>query len=618
PDEGIIPKTLETGKSTENNADIFAAFTALASIETSLGNLAEANDWTARADIAGDFVMAMLDPTGSHFYAGTVPVNNNLGGQPGYDPTGPQKGNDIINKYDFLDSDSFTTLAMASAPRYSQMNWRLPVQYIVDHFSQTITAGGQTYEGFDIVAQPTAVPGDNRTTPGPNGIAWEFTGQAVEVMRYVDALYGDNRFESLADSYLAQIAQAQASAPFGDGRGLVAATVQDGDTLAPLNQGLTTPFQFIPERVGLPATDWAIFADQKYNPEAGLAVNAVWAATGGGTFHWSAPSNWQGGVVPGVAGDAALFGTAVGSGVATVLLDADRHLSSLTFSPATGSGYVLSGSGGYSLYLANGGPASVSVNGGSSSIDAPVVLGSDLNVAAAPGTSLTISGAINESGGSHALTFSGGGTLTLSGIEFTRRIVVSSGTLVAASIGSLPGGSSLVIGEGGTFIFDPTASASNVTAALATMPAINSAGVVLATAEVSGHDLLVSAAAISAPDTPTHDLVAGPRPAFIATTRTALASTSVQAMGDRPSRLASTVALHSLADLARQPRATESAHAASIRQLNRPAVDAVIARHYEADVAWLDDYWRALSSDNQNDKNSSVLQALELVLAEYC
>ena len=204
PDEGVVPKTLETGKLTENNADIFAAFTTLASIETSLGNTAEANDWTARANVAGDFVEAMLDPTGSHFYAGTVPASANPGPGPGFDPTGPQKGNDIINKYDFLDSDSFTTLAMASAPRYSQINWRLPVQYIVDHFAETITAGGQTYEGFDIVAQPTAVPGDHRTTPSPNGVSWEFTGQAVEVMRYVDAVYGENRFESLANSYLAR------------------------------------------------------------------------------------------------------------------------------------------------------------------------------------------------------------------------------------------------------------------------------------------------------------------------------------------------------------------------------------------------------------------------------
>src|SRR5262249_36263232 len=148
------------------------------------------------------------------------------------------------------------------------IDWRDPVQYMVDHFKQTITVGGQTFQGFDIVVQPTPTPSDNRTTPGPNGIAWEFTGQAIEVMQFVDALYGDNRFRATADFYLGQAAQAQLAAPFADGKGLVAATLQDGDRLAPLDQCLTTPFQCIPERVALVATTWAILADQAGNPLA--------------------------------------------------------------------------------------------------------------------------------------------------------------------------------------------------------------------------------------------------------------------------------------------------------------------------------------------------------------
>lgn len=61
---------------------------------------------------------------------------------------------------------------------------------------------------------------------------------------------------------------AQANAPFNDGMGLVAATLAGGDTLPPLNQCLNTPFQCIPERVGIAATAWAIFAEQGYNPLA--------------------------------------------------------------------------------------------------------------------------------------------------------------------------------------------------------------------------------------------------------------------------------------------------------------------------------------------------------------
>ncbi len=254
PDMGQA-KVLEHSKSVENNADIFSALTQLAAVERGLGNAAAADTWTAWANRAGDFVMAMFDPALGRFYAGTVPVGTPA--RPGINPTGSVRGNDVVNVFDFLDSDSFTTLALAGAPRYrNAIDWHRPVQYVLDHFAQSVTAGGRSFSGFDIVSQPTA---------GPNGVAWEFTGQAIVLMRYVDRLYGESRFKAQADAYLQQIAQAQASAPFADGLGLVASTVQGGDTLPPIEQALSTPFQDIPERVGLAATTWAIFADQWVN-----------------------------------------------------------------------------------------------------------------------------------------------------------------------------------------------------------------------------------------------------------------------------------------------------------------------------------------------------------------
>ena len=41
--------------------------------------------------------------------------------------------------------------------------------------------------------------------------------------------------------------------------------MQDGDLLPPYQQGLSTPFQTIPERVGLAASNWAYFAGQGIN-----------------------------------------------------------------------------------------------------------------------------------------------------------------------------------------------------------------------------------------------------------------------------------------------------------------------------------------------------------------
>ncbi|HEX3148467.1 MAG TPA: glucoamylase family protein, partial [Gemmataceae bacterium] len=291
PDQGV-PKDRDTslirGKSIENNGDIFAAFSMLAAAESALGNTAAATEWTFRANVAGDFVMSLYDPgnpanpNDGHFNAGTLFDSDGPGGPlqppsgPGLKPDGVQKQTDVVNTYPFLDSNTFTTLPLALAPRYrSQIDWREPVRFIIDTFAQqiTATAGGQqaTFNGFSIVETPTR----SQFRPGepigglPNGIAWEFAAQAVVTMRFVDALYGESEFKDLANYYQDQIRLAQTSAPFGDGQGIVAATVQgENDGVGgnpPLDQVLGTPFQAIAERVGLAATTWAVFADRNVN-----------------------------------------------------------------------------------------------------------------------------------------------------------------------------------------------------------------------------------------------------------------------------------------------------------------------------------------------------------------
>ena len=259
PDQGL-PKILQTGKSTENNADIFAAFTALATVEGAAGNASAATLWTTRANVAGDFVMQMYDAGTGHFFAGTVPSNQ--GAASGVYANGSHRGNDVINTFDFLDAETFTTLAMAPASRYrSQIDWHLPVQWVVDHFQSSVTAANATFQGFDLIRGSEHLP-----TDGPAGIAWEFTGQEVAAMKLVDFLYGTSQFASRAGAYLNQIQQAQTSAPFTDSRGIVASTLQNGAAVAPYQQCLVTPYQCIAERVGLAATIWGIAAEQGLDP----------------------------------------------------------------------------------------------------------------------------------------------------------------------------------------------------------------------------------------------------------------------------------------------------------------------------------------------------------------
>jgi hypothetical protein len=246
PDQGMA-KVLQLGKSTENNADIFAAFTVLAQVENSLGNLTAASTWTSRAKIAGDFVTTMFDASGSCFYPGTVPVGTTASF--GIEPTGPMRGNDIVNVFDFFDANSFTWLALSQSRQYAPAIPWSSVVSCLSPFQTIVTAAGVTFGGYSLI-QPTI---------GPQGVgvAWEFTGQAAVVI----GLSGGDPTPVLND-----IGTAQAEAPFGDQNGLVAATVASGDTLPPIEQCLITPFQCIPERVGIAATAWAIFAESAYNP----------------------------------------------------------------------------------------------------------------------------------------------------------------------------------------------------------------------------------------------------------------------------------------------------------------------------------------------------------------
>ena len=294
PDQGQ-PKVLILGKSIENNADIFRALGVLSSLAQTT---AESKEWDRRARIAGDFVIQMFEPVSGRFYAGTVP--SGTPSSPGILPSGPSRGNDVVNASDFIDSQSFTTLAMADSQQYyAALDWRRPIQWAKDHFGQTVSAGGRSYQGFNIVATPTS---------GPTGVAWEFTGQEVLAMQLVDQIYSDTRFAADVQTYLAQIRQAQQFSPFGDGQGLVAATIDSGDTLPPYQQCVSTPFQCISSRTGMAATAWGIFAEQAVNPfDAGVPDIPAGAVACSSPFAGTLTCQWT-------PGTAYLFGVWVGAG----------------------------------------------------------------------------------------------------------------------------------------------------------------------------------------------------------------------------------------------------------------------------------------------------------------
>ncbi len=89
------------------------------------------------------------------------------------------------------------------------------------------------------------------------------------------------------------------------------------------------------------------------------------------------------------------------------------------------------------------------------------------------GDSALISGNILDSVGGAALLKTGAGDLILSGTDtYTGGTTVAGGILTITAAAALPTGSSLTVGGGGTFIFDPTvATASPVVAAGSAAPA---------------------------------------------------------------------------------------------------------------------------------------------------
>ena len=212
------------------------------------------------------------------------------------------------------------------------------------------------------------------------------------------------------------------------------------------------------------------------------AVNAQSLVSSAGTFSWASPGNWQGGVAPDVRGDAAAFAALSGSGSATIVLAGSDTLSGLSFSALGGGGYVLSRTDSVSsLQLANGGsPVPVSIAAGAAAIAVPVVFGDNVNISTGSGAVATISGPISESGGSHSLTLSGSGELTLSGTDtYSGGTTLNGGALEIAAASALPGSGLVSISGGGRLVLG---SGAGIGALLAASSPVSSGAVALSAA----------------------------------------------------------------------------------------------------------------------------------------
>jgi autotransporter-associated beta strand protein len=156
----------------------------------------------------------------------------------------------------------------------------------------------------------------------------------------------------------------------------------------------------------------------------------------------SAP-NWNN-YKPTVAGDAALFGSAI-TAPATIAVDTPHTVGYMRFHNDANA-YTIGAAGNSNLTLDNGASAAaITVTSGSHIIAENILLNSNLNVAAASGTTLTVSGNLS---GNFGVEKKDAGELVLSGTNnsYTGATKVSAGTLSVN--GSLTGGGAITVNAG--------------------------------------------------------------------------------------------------------------------------------------------------------------------------
>ena len=149
-------------------------------------------------------------------------------------------------------------------------------------------------------------------------------------------------------------------------------------------------------------------------------TNATWNSTSGGS--WSVGTNWSGGM-PGNPQDTAVLGAVLTAATtAAVTLDSNRSLASLGFNDTAASYRSRVNGSRVDPGQHDGRPRRRSATAAAPLIDAPIVLGSNLNVTASTGSELTIAGSLTETNSDTSLSVSGGGELILSGTSsYTRR-----------------------------------------------------------------------------------------------------------------------------------------------------------------------------------------------------
>ena len=142
----------------------------------------------------------------------------------------------------------------------------------------------------------------------------------------------------------------------------------------------------------------------------------TWTQTAPGSFDWNNPANWGGGSsYPANPGDVANL-TAALAGDETINLNVAVTIGTLTLGSTSSSGaFIIAASGGSLTFQDPSGTADLTeTNDGGDTINATVILASNLDAVNNSPAVLTVAG--NVANGSNAITFSGTGNQTYTGV----------------------------------------------------------------------------------------------------------------------------------------------------------------------------------------------------------
>ncbi len=234
---------------------------------------------------------------------------------------------------------------------------------------------------------------------------------------------------------------------------------------------------------------------------------------------------------------------------------------------------------------------------------------------------VTIAGSIGQSGGSFGITKTGSGTLILSGANiYSGGTSVNEGALVVTNGNALPLGTSLTVGAGGVFVFDPSQATASDSAV----------GLAASASDIAAAPLTTGGQATSAPEdmiaatTASTSVVAAPGSAAIAASpavavspasgdpvvpgnKVTLAVTSADYWSRQVANLSYGVPGNNVTATVGRAQA----HDAVLRSPNTP----VAVKSEEAAVLWdWDSSWSSGPSDTKHDSSVNAVDAVMAAL----